>query len=388
MLVRDKQTDQISTVVRLPQSLCQRWKFIWERIVIWKANRFSRHNLFAVSIANTGTDITRLPEFRQADVIHLHWINQGMLSLKGIKKILDSGKPVVWTMHDMWPLTGICHHARHCTSNEHTCQHCHYLHGGGGKHDLSTRIFHRKQALYAHAPITFVACSRWLASKAKSSALQAGQVVMDIPNPINTTRFSPHNKQTARIKHQLPQDGQLMLFGSVKITNKQKGIDYLVEACKLLATQHPEWKDTLSVVVFGQQSEQLQTLIPFRVYALPYIEDEQTLVDIYTAVDLFVIPSLEENLPNMIMEAMACGVPCVGFNTGGIPEMIDHQLNGYVARYKDSADLAGGIYRILTAPDYATISEQARHKVVSRYSEEIIAKQYTDLYHRLTHKHA
>ena len=107
MLVRDKQTDQIS-VVGLKRSWLQVWKFMWERIVIWSANRFQRYHLFDVDIANTGTDITSLPEFRQADVIHLHWINQGMLSLKNIRKILTSGKPVVWTMHDMWPCTGIC----------------------------------------------------------------------------------------------------------------------------------------------------------------------------------------------------------------------------------------------------------------------------------------
>ena len=114
MLVRDKQTDQIS-VVGLNRSWLQVWKFMWERLVIWSANRFHRNHMFDVDIANTGTDITSLPEFRQADVIHLHWVNQGMLSLKDIRKILSSGKPVVWTMHDMWPCTGICHYARECT---------------------------------------------------------------------------------------------------------------------------------------------------------------------------------------------------------------------------------------------------------------------------------
>ena len=101
MLVRDKQTDQIS-VVGLQRNWWQVWRFVWERIVIWKANRFKKNNLFAVDIANTGTDITSLPEFQQADVIHLHWVNQGMLSLNDIRKILKSGKPVVWKMHDMW----------------------------------------------------------------------------------------------------------------------------------------------------------------------------------------------------------------------------------------------------------------------------------------------
>ena len=135
MLVRDKQTNQI-TVIGLNKSLWRIWQFIWERIVIWKANHFKKHNLFMVDIANTGTDITTLPEFQQADVIHLHWINQGMLSLKDLRKVLLSCKPVVWTMHDMWPCTGICHHARECNNYHQECGHCPYI-DKGEKKDLS-----------------------------------------------------------------------------------------------------------------------------------------------------------------------------------------------------------------------------------------------------------
>ena len=351
MLVRDKQTDQIS-VVGLQHNWWQVWRFIWERIVIWKANRFKKNNLFAVDIANTGTDITSLPEFQQADVIHLHWVNQGMLSLNDIRKILKSGKPVVWTMHDMWPCTGICHHARECTNYHQECHHCPYLYGGGSKKDLSNRIFHKKQQLYKEAPITFITCSQWLKGQAEKSALLAGETVISIPNPINTNLFKPRDKKEARRKCHLPQNGKLILFGSAKITDKRKGIDYLIESCKLLADRHPELKESLGVVVFGKQSEQLKSLLPFKVYPLNYVSNEHELVDVYNAVDLFVTPSLEENLPNTIMEAMACGVPCIGFNVGGIPEMIDHLHNGYVAQYKSSEDFANGIYWALTDPDY------------------------------------
>ena len=238
------------------------------------------------------------------------------------------------------------------------------------------------------ASITFVGCSRWLAEKAKVSGLLTGQTVISIPNAINTNLFKPHNKQEARRKCRLPQEGKLILFGSVKITDKRKGIDYLIEACKLLAEKHPEWKDSLGVVVFGNQSQQLQDLIPFRVYPLPYIKNEHELVDIYNAVDLFAIPSLEENLPNMVMEAMSCGVPCVGFNTGGIPEMIDHLHNGYVAQRKSSEDLANGIHWVLTEPEYAELSAQACRKAIGNYSESIIAKKYTDVYNKITGKYA
>lgn len=387
MLVRDKQTDQIS-VVKLKGNWLQVWKFVWERIVIWSANRFQRNHLFEVDIANTGTDITSLPEFRQADVIHLHWINQGMLSLKDIQKILASGKPVVWTMHDMWPCTGICHHARECALYQQECHDCPYIYKGGSAKDLSFRTFKRKKELYGNAPIHFVTCSRWLKDQAQKSALLEGHDLVNIPNPINTNLFKPLNKKEARTQCRLPQDKKLILFGSVKITDKRKGIDYLIDACKLLAEKHPEWKGSLGVVAFGNQSQQLQDLLPFHVYPLPFIKNEHELVNIYNAVDLFVTPSLEENLPNMIMEAMACGVPCVGFNVGGIPEMIDHLHNGYVAQYKSSEDFANGIHWILTEPEYKELSEQARRKVLGNYSERIIAKRYTDVYNKVTGQNA
>lgn len=387
MLVRDKQSEQL-TVVALNRSWRLVWKFVWERIVIWRANRFKKNNLFAVDIANTGTDITGLPEFQQADVIHLHWVNQGMLSLKNIEKILASGKPVVWTMHDMWPCTGICHHARECEGYRQECGSCHFLYGGGHKRDLSHRIFLRKKKLYQSYPITFVTCSHWLEEKARLSALIEGHKVVCIPNPLNTNLFKPHDKQKARERLKLPADKKLLLFGSVKITDKRKGIDYLIESCKILVKNKPELREQLAVVAFGNQSRQLENLLPFKVYPLDFVHDEHQLVDIYNSVDLFVTPSLEENLPNTIMEAMACGIPCVGFNVGGIPEMIDHLHNGYVARYKSAEDLANGIYWTLNDPGYESLCEEACRKAVTHYSEHVIAKKFIELYNKVTGSNA
>ena len=113
MLVRDKESDAL-TVCTLPQTWRLRWHFLWERLVIWLHLRLRREHLFEIDIANAGTDITQLPEFQEANVIHLHWVNQGMLSPKDISSILRSGKRVVWTMHDIWPATAICHYARGC----------------------------------------------------------------------------------------------------------------------------------------------------------------------------------------------------------------------------------------------------------------------------------
>ena len=387
MLVREKQTDRLS-VIELKKNWWRMWQFIWERILIWKENQFKKHNLFAVDIANTGTDITAIPEFQAADIIHLHWINQGMLSLNDIQKILQSGKPVVWTMHDMWPCTGICHHARECDKYHQECHHCPYIYKGGGKKDLSNQVFKKKKEIYQLAPVTFVTCSRWLKERASQSALLNGHTIVDIPNPINTGLFKPQNALVARSRMGLPTDKKVILFGSVNITDKRKGIDYFIESCKLLAEMHPELKEELGVVVYGKNSEQLKPLIPFQVFPLDFISNEKDLVNIYNAVDLYVTPSLEENLPTTIMEAMACGVPCVGFNVGGIPEMIDHLHNGYVAEYKSAEDLANGVIWTLNESEYRTLSEEACRKAASNYSESTIAKKYIDIYNKITGNHA
>jgi glycosyltransferase involved in cell wall biosynthesis len=223
---------------------------------------------------------------------------------------------------------------------------------------------------------------------AQKSALLTGQTIINVPNPININLFRRGNRNVAREKLKLPKDMPLILFGSVKIKDERKGIAYFVEACNLLAVKYPELKDKWGVVVFGHKSAYLENLLPFQVYALDYVSNEHDVVNIYNAVNLYATPSLEENLPNTIMEAMACGVPCVGFNIGGIPEMIDHLHNGYVARYKSAEDLANGIHWILFEADYPLLSEQAVRKVAANYSEHIVARRYIEIYNKATGKHA
>ena len=376
MLVRDKESDAL-TVVGLPKSPMLHWHFLWERFVIFCRLHFSRKHLFEVDIANTGSDITRLREFQEADVIHLHWINHGMLSLKGIQKILRSGKPVVWTMHDIWPATAICHLTLGCHYFINRCANCKYLPGGGGSSDLSSRIWQKKQQILADGNIYYVACSRWLESEAKSSALLKGQKITSIPNPIDTHIYKKGNKQEARQRLGLPLDKKLILFASQRVTNVNKGMSYLVDACRQLGDLT---KDLCEVVILGGHAEEVLEQLPMKAHPLGYINDEQRVVDVYNAADVFVLPSLSENLPNTIMEAMACGVPCVAFKVGGIPEEIDHLKNGYVAAYRDAADLAKGIAWVLQEADYESLSSQAVHKVTHCYSQQSVAVKYLDVY--------
>ena len=382
MLVRDKETDQIS-VAALSQQWRLRWSFLWERWCVFWLLHFRRKHLFDVDIANTGADITKTREFQEADIIHLHWINQGMLSLKGIRRILESGKPVVWTMHDIWPATAICHLTLDCRQFEGQCARCRLLPGGGSKNDLSARVWRKKKKMLEGQHISFVACSKWLAGEAQKSGLLQGQSVTSIPNPIDTRIYCPSDRLKARQALGLPQEGRIILFVSQRATNPYKGMQYLIEACHLLAQQYPDMVANTSVAILGGHAEELTGKLPFPTHALGYINDEHQVVKVYNAADVFVLPSLSENLPNTIMEAMACGIPSVGFRVGGIPEEIDHCQNGYVANYKDAADLAKGIRWALDEADREEVKKACLMKVARNYSQQSVAKRYMDIYESL-----
>lgn len=387
MLVMDKETDNI-TVVGIKGKFGKRLHFLWERWCIYCHLHFRREHLFEVDIANAGSDITQLPEFKEADVIHLAWINQGFLSLKGIRKILKSGKPVVWTMHDLWPATGICHYSRGCMAFKGQCHNCRLLPGGGSANDLSTKLFRRKLKLYKGSGIHFVTCSKWLGDQAKQSALLTGLHLEAIPNPIDSKVFKPKGKREARLRATLPEDKRIILFVSQRVTDERKGMAYFVEAMEKLVATHPEMKDNTAVAILGGHSDELVERLPLAAYSLGYVSGEREIIDIYNSADVYVLPSLEDNLPNTIMEAMSCGVPCVGFRVGGIPEMIDHQRNGYVAKYQDSADLAEGIHWVLDEADKEGLQKACVQKVMANYSQRTVAMKYIELYNQaLAFKH-
>ena len=195
LLVRDKQTEN-PRVIALQHQRAMKLKFMAERLQIFCNNGFTRRGLFAVDNGGFGTDITSLPEFKRADVVHLHWVNQGMLSLKDVKAIVESGKRVVWTMHDMWPFTGCCHHAAKCDRWKNGCGNCPLLNKPGNR-DLSWQTWHAKERAYGKGRIAFVGCSNWLTDLARQSPLLRGCRVESIPNALDATLFSPASRTEA-----------------------------------------------------------------------------------------------------------------------------------------------------------------------------------------------
>lgn len=380
MLVREKETDN-ANVIKLHKHYLQKIYFLFERLCIFFNLHFRKKHLFEIDIANSGNDITSLSVFKKSDVIHLAWINQGMLSLNSIKKIITSDKAVVWTMHDLWPATSICHYPKRCKRYESSCQHCPILPDNGSEKDLSAKIWVKKNKVYNSGHIYFVTCSKWLCKEAKHSSLLKDHTIQSIPNPIDTHFFKPLDKHKARKKLNLPNDKNIILFVSQRVTDNRKGMDLFIEAINYIAKEYPEIKKNSCIAILGGHAEEIANLLSLPTYPLGYVSDKENIRDVYNAANVFVLPTREDNLPNTIMEAMACGVPCVSFKVGGIPEMIDHLHNGYVAKEHNPQDLAQGIKWVLNNANYTQLSTAAIEKVIHTYSERNVAEQYINLYY-------
>ncbi len=381
MLVRDKQTDD-PNVVALPTA---RWKlkfhFVWERFLIWLANGFSRKNLFAVDIACSGSDITGLPEFREADVIHLHWVNQGMLSLKGIRRILESGKPVVWTMHDMWECTAICHHSLACERFKTACGNCPQLRFPGEK-DLAHRVFGKKKEIFNRRPFHVTVVSRWLAEQVGQSALLSSFPLALIPNTISPSDFRPTDKIEARRALKLPASKHIILFGAARIDDPIKGVQHLLAALQCLIEQGKFRKEDLLLLLFGnvKDAENLFPRIPVAYVHYGLVNSTERLSLLYSAADVMVSASLYETFGQTLIESQACACLPVSFGNSGQRDIIEHKRNGYLAAYLSAESLAEGIEWVIKEGIKAVSPEALREDVLRRFSPEVVAKQYVEVY--------
>jgi glycosyltransferase involved in cell wall biosynthesis len=334
---------------------------------------------FYFSLANSGLDIASHPAVKEADIIHLHWINQGLLSFSGLSSLAKLGKPICWTMHDMWNFTGGCHYSGNCDHYLAQCGNCEPFLKNPSANDLSHRIWQKKQALYQFENFYFITCSRWLKELALSSGLLRQKVVKTIPNPIDVELFSPQSQTECRKILHLPPGKKLLLFGCANLNEERKGMRYMLEALQLIKQENNGWAVNLEIVLVGKYNKVLQDLIPYPVHHLGFVKDEATMVQCYNACSIFCLPSLEENLPNMVMEAMACGLPAVAFDSGGTCELIDHQTNGYLAELRNVPDMVKGIAWILQQ-EQKKIAALCREKVIGNFAENIVAGQYERLY--------
>ncbi len=334
---------------------------------------------FRFSLADFGSNIYKNKKILEADIIHIHWVNQGFLSLSGLDKLISLNKPIVWTLHDMWPFTGGCHYSEACNNYLTQCGNCFYLKNPDSK-DISHDVWQNKSHIFnKNTRVTFSACSNWLREVAQNSAMTRNIPVVTIPNPIDTEVFSPQEKAEIRKRLGIDVDKKIILFGASNINEERKGLKYLIGSLNLLIKEYSG--NDIEIVIFGKNKGFDESLIPFKAHNMGSVNSESELTALYNLADVFVLPSLEDNLPNMVLEALSCGTPAVAFNIGGLPDLIDHRHNGYLADYKSPADLKDGIVWVLE--NGKVLSANAREKVITTFHNDVVAEQYYKLYRSL-----
>ncbi|MBE0472145.1 MAG: glycosyltransferase family 4 protein [Methyloprofundus sp.] len=308
------------------------------------------------------------------DVVHLHWIAGGMMRIEDLAKIKA---PIVWSLHDNWGFTGGCHIMWECERYKQTCGACPRL-ASKKENDLSRKVWLRKQNIFSKlADMKIIGLSSWLADCAKQSSLFKNHEVVCLPNLINTETYSPFNKSQARVLLNLPQGKKLIAFGAMSATSDiNKGFKELAQALDHLPADY-------ELVVFGSSAPQTPQGFKQKAHYLGHLHDDVSLRVLYSAANVMVVPSLQENLSNAIMESLACGTPVVGFDIGGNSDLVDHQINGYLARPFDTNDLANGIDWVLSAINYNQLCENAREKVVSTFDSRLVVNQYIELYQHI-----
>lgn len=310
------------------------------------------------------------------DVISLHGVCGGYLRIETVAKF---GKPIVWTLHDMWAFTGGCHYTQACDRYTQSCGQCPQL-NSTKEQDLSRWVWERKSQTWPQSNLSIVTPSKWMAQCARESSLLRNIQTTVIPNSIDIDIYKPVARHTARELIHLPKEKKLVLFGAINGTNDQrKGFHLLQKALKYLGQS--EWRDKLELVVFGSSESNDTSLLGFKTHYLDRINDETLLATIYAAADAFVVPSVQDNLPNTVMESLSCGTPCVAFDIGGMADMIEHHHNGYLAKPFDITDFAQGIDWILSNEGrQEELSHRARQKVEVEFILEKQAQRYFTLF--------
>lgn len=385
--------EKISDAECVSTVACQNYQkipFLAERLGVFVSNGFDRRSLFALDPASHGLPLWKDPFVREADVLCLNWINQGMLSLDGLKKLIELRKPIVWTMHDMWNLTGICHHSglceRYCGECG-ECGECPLLGRKSAPDDLSRKVWKRKKEAYDLADsliggITFVAVSNWLADRAKRSGLLKDRKVEVIPNPFPVdTPFHPSETNE-------PYRRKRVIFGAARLDDPVKGLPILKRALEILCRDYPGVADTTEIITFGTfKNPESATGFALPHTHLGVLSSSGDIVAAYRDSHVVVSSSLWETLPGTLVEGQANGCIPVSFDRGGQLDIIDHGKTGYIAHFEEGDDegnarrLAEALAEALTSAP-ATICGDMLRSVVERFDSDAIARRYEALFTR------
>lgn len=356
---------------QIKPSMASGWRnklrFILDRLAV-KIRIADKSFLYRFSGDYVGLDITRTPQYHQADIVHLHWVNFGFMNSQMVAKIAAE-KPVFWTLHDMWAFTGGCHYALDCELYQSSCNQCMYLKNSS----WSAQIQVNKLKRWRNVQLNIIACSNWLADRARSSKVLQDHSIQAIGNTLDFDLYHKKDQLALRTKYKLKQDTYYVLCGAMDLKDERKGFDRLVRSLKLVAQSDKP----IELLTFGKTPD---LELPIPITSFGQINNEEELVDIYNLADIFVLPSIQDNLPNTVMEAMACGLPVVTFSSGGVVDMVDHLKTGYIAENKNTEDLARGILHFAEVALRKEASMLARELIVSRFNPDVIASKYLEAY--------
>jgi len=310
------------------------------------------------------------------EAVHLHWIAGGMLRIESLARL---GRPLIWTMHDMWTFTGGCHYDEGCGRYAEACGRCPVL-GSSRQWDLSRWVMRRKRRAWRGLPVTLVAPSRWLAEQAQAASLFRDRPVRVIPNGLDLDRFQPVDPGLARRLLGLPPERSYLLFGAFDPGGeRRKGFGLLQAALQRLAESG--WRDRLDLLVVGATAPAAALDLGLRTHFLGVLRDELSMALALAAADAVVVPSTQENLPNMAVEAFACGRPCIGFAVGGLPDIVEDGANGRLAPPFDTGELAAAIAWVLQDEERRrALGRAARQKAEQTFDLRLVARRYADLY--------
>jgi glycosyltransferase involved in cell wall biosynthesis len=349
---------------------------------IW-AKRYLKAVKTPFSFAWFGRSVINHPDVKEADIIHLHWVNHGFLDPEHIAEIAKLNKPVVWTFHDSNAFTGGCHVRYTCDHFKNECGNCPLL-NDASPNDYSHKIWLQKKKAYDALDFTIVAPSTWMQRSVEESSLMKGKSIAQIPNTLETGVFKPMDKKTAKGKAGFASDKFIFLSGFMPSRkDMHKGTSYLLESLELLKSRLGAKAADIELVVFGNRNTEDVPEFPFKTSFLGTISDDERLAMCYAAADGFLIPSLEDNLPYTVMESLSCGTPVITFKTGGIPDMVKHQQNGYLAEYRSSESFADGMEWLINHPDRTKLDEDARKTIMEQFSEDVIGKRHTEVYNEV-----
>ena len=375
MLVVHKATSDPDVVLAAPQWRA-RLPFLQEHLKIFVANGFNRSTVFKISTGSDGLPLECHPLVKEADVVMLNWVNQGMLSLRSIRRMAEAGKHIIWTMHDMWNLTGVRHHAGRCRHYMQQCGKCRLINKGPEANDLSHRVWLKKHELHSHSRIHFVAVSNWLAALARKSTLLNSCDVNVIPNAFPIEDFAGEVRYS-RTDLGLPEGMPLIVMGAARLDDPIKNLPRAISALNLL---HDKGVKAHAVFFGGIRCPQLLDTIKLPHTYLGTISEAERLRSLMHHAAAVLSSSDYETLPGTLIEGQAAGAIPVSFGDGGQSDIIDHLSTGYIARSGDCADLAAGLEWAVTQPhDPALLLDSVRR----RFSARSVARSYLGLIGRL-----